>query len=147
MTFVGPLDNLRTSYTSTPPLPPVDIINLLAFGETTEAAQAGSSNLSAEASLARGLSSQLSGQLERLTGVSRLSIDPGIAGDSDNPGASVSLQQRVSKNLLVTIEVDLKAAQSEGIELEYEVTKGWSVGAERDQTGGYSIDVKRTRTF
>src|SRR5581483_7415505 len=34
--LMGPLDRLRTHYVSDPPLPPVDIINLLARGQTTE---------------------------------------------------------------------------------------------------------------
>src|SRR2546421_2968897 len=36
----GPVDHLVTTYTSDPALPPVDIINLLDFGKTTEAAAA-----------------------------------------------------------------------------------------------------------
>src|SRR5262249_46387806 len=34
----GPLDRLRTNYSSDPSLPPADIINLIAFGTTTETA-------------------------------------------------------------------------------------------------------------
>ncbi|MBA3916525.1 MAG: translocation/assembly module TamB domain-containing protein, partial [Acidobacteriales bacterium] len=36
LTILGPVDKLTTSYTSDPPLPPVDIINLIARGQTTE---------------------------------------------------------------------------------------------------------------
>ncbi len=36
MRFQGPSDHLHTEYTSDPALPPSDIINLLAFGKTTE---------------------------------------------------------------------------------------------------------------
>ena len=38
--FQGPIDQLRTQYTSDPSLPSADVINLLAFGRTTEAAAA-----------------------------------------------------------------------------------------------------------
>ena len=37
MRFNGPIDQLRTNYSSDPSLPAADIINLLAFGTTTEA--------------------------------------------------------------------------------------------------------------
>ena len=37
MRFNGPVDQLRTNYSSDPSLPAADIINLLAFGTTTEA--------------------------------------------------------------------------------------------------------------
>ena len=38
--FQGPVDQLKTQYTSDPSLPAADIINLLAFGQTTEASAA-----------------------------------------------------------------------------------------------------------
>src|SRR4029078_10075359 len=37
MLLRGTLDTIRTTYTSEPVLPPSDIINLLVFGQTTEA--------------------------------------------------------------------------------------------------------------
>ena len=36
----GPMDRLRTNYTSEPSLPPADIVHLLAFGKTSEEAAA-----------------------------------------------------------------------------------------------------------
>jgi translocation and assembly module TamB len=38
--FWGPADHLHTNYASDPTLPPADIINLIAFGKTSEAAAA-----------------------------------------------------------------------------------------------------------
>ncbi len=64
MRFQGPLDRLHTEYTSDPALPPADIIHLLAFGTTEEAANASpsqSSALGAEGVVA----SQVSGQITR----------------------------------------------------------------------------------
>ena len=64
--FAGPLDRLRTTYSSDPPLPPVDIINLLAFGKTSAAATTGTSGptaLGAESILAQGLAGKASGQI------------------------------------------------------------------------------------
>ena len=40
MHFWGPADHLHTNYASDPALPPSDIINLIAFGKTSEAASA-----------------------------------------------------------------------------------------------------------
>jgi hypothetical protein len=39
MRFRGTVDQLTTTYTSDPSLPPADIINLLVFGKTVEAAE------------------------------------------------------------------------------------------------------------
>ena len=62
MLLRGNLDRLRTTYTSEPALPPADIINLLVFGRTTEAAEANPTpgNLGAESLIASSVSSQVS---------------------------------------------------------------------------------------
>ena len=74
MRFQGPMDRLHTNYTSDPSLPPADIINLIAFGKTQEAqaAQAQPGNLGAESVLASGVTSQVTGRLEKAVGISHL---------------------------------------------------------------------------
>ena len=59
MLLRGNIDRLRTTYTSEPALPPADIINLLVFGKTTEAAEANPTpgNLGAESLIASTVSS------------------------------------------------------------------------------------------
>src|SRR5207248_4383638 len=49
----GPIDHLHTNYASVPALPPSDIINLLAFGKTSEASAANPTpgNLGAESAV------------------------------------------------------------------------------------------------
>jgi len=150
LNFVGSMENLRTTYTSDPPLPPVDIINLLAFGKIATAGESNGNtppSLGAQSVLVRGLSSQFSGQVERLAGLSHLSIDPTIGGTQQNPGARLAIQQRVTSKLLFTFAMDVASTQSELIQLEYQVSRGWSVRAVRDGNGGYAIDVKRLKTF
>lgn len=149
LNFVGPMANLLTTYTSDPPLPPVDIINLLAFGRVATAEGNGNTrpSLGAESVLARGLSSKVSGQVERLAGISQLSIDPTIGSNQQNPGARLAIQQRVTSKLLFTFAMDVGSTQSELIQLEYQVNRGWSVRGVRDENGGYAIDVKRRKTF
>ena len=150
LNFIGPLENLRTTYTSDPPLPPVDIINLLAFGKIATAGESNGntpSSLGAQSVVARGLSSQVSGQVERLAGLSHLSIDPTIGGNQQNPGARLAIQQRVTSKLLFTFAMDVASTQSEFIQLEYQVNRGWSVRGVRDENGGYAVDVKQRKTF
>ncbi len=78
----GPVERLQTTYTSDPALPPVDIINLIATGKTVESAAANpspspTSAMGAQSLLASGISSQVSGKIAKLAGVSQLQIDPG----------------------------------------------------------------------
>ena len=150
LNFVGPLDRLRTNYTSDPPLPPADIINLVAFGKTSEQAATSPSTpatLGAESVLAQGAASQLSGKLERLTGISQLTIDPLAGNSQSNPGAQVAIQQRVTGNILLTFSTDVTSTQNQAIQVQYQVTKNVSVSALRDQYGGYAADVRIHKAF
>lgn len=145
LTVVGPIDKLRTSYVSDPPLPPVDIINLIARGQTTE--EATPPNLGANSLLAKGLASQASSQVTKLAGLSSLQIDPLLGGDNRNPSARIGLQQRVTKNFLFTFSTDVTSAQNEVIQGEYQLNKRWSVSATRNETGGVAFDGKFHTVF
>jgi translocation and assembly module TamB len=133
----GPIDKLTTAYTSDPPLATADIINLLAQGQTTEeAAAAGQSTDSMIASQATG---QVVGGIQKLAGISSLSIDPLIGGNNANPSARIAVQQRVTKNFLFTFSTDVSQPGSEVVEGDYQINKRWSVNVTRDQVGGVSV--------
>jgi translocation and assembly module TamB len=151
LNLVGPIDRLRTTYTSDPALPSVDIINLLAFGQTTEAAAASPSTpagLGAESLLAQGLSSQVSSQVEKLAGISYLSFNPLLGGNAQKTGAQqLAIQQRVTKNLLFTFGTDITSTQGQTIQVEYQFSRKWSVSVIRDQNGGVAVDARMKKTF
>ncbi|HUO61504.1 MAG TPA: translocation/assembly module TamB domain-containing protein [Candidatus Acidoferrales bacterium] len=150
MRFQGPVDRLQTAYTSDPALPPVDIINLLAFGKTTEAtAQSPStpSTLGAESALASGLSSGVTSRVEKIAGISQLTIDPTLGGNNQNPGARIAVQQRVTGNLFVTYATDLTETQRQQIQVEYRLSRKWSVSGTRDQNGGLGFDARIHKEF
>ena len=141
----GPIDKLQTSYVSDPPLSTVDIINLIARGQTT--GQADTTNLSANSLLAQGVASRLSSGVQKLAGLSSLSIDPLLSGNNGNPSARIALQQRVTKNFIFTFSTDLTQPQSEIVEGDYQLNKRWSVSAARNASGGVSIDGKFHTNF
>jgi translocation and assembly module TamB len=147
----GPVDRLQTTYTSDPALPPVDIINLVALGKTTEAASTTASpttSLGAQSVLASGISSQVSGKIAKLAGVSQLQIDPGIGSDNgQNAGARVAIQQRVTSNLLVTFATDVTSTQRQAIQVEYKLNPKWSVSGTRDQNGGFGLNGRYRKDF
>jgi translocation and assembly module TamB len=150
MRFQGPMEKITTVYTSDPALPPVDIINLLAFGKTTEASAANPSTpgvLGAESVLASGLAGQVTGRVEKLAGISHLSIDPVLGGGGQNPGARVAIQQRVTSNLYVTFATDVTATQRQEVQIQYQINPRWSVSANRDQNGGFGFDARVHKTF
>ncbi len=150
MRFQGPIDHLHTNYTSDPSLPPADIINLIAFGQTQEAqaAQAQPGNLGAESVLASGVTSQVTGRLEKIAGISHLSVDPVLAQNgSQNPGAVVTVQQRVTSKLYVTFSTNVTQTQAQQVLVQYRVNRKWSVSGDRDQNGGFGVDGRYHKDF
>ena len=150
LNFVGPLDRLRTTYSSTPSLPPADIINLLAFGKTQEEQATSPSTpatLGAESLLAQGVSSQVSGKVEKFAGLSQFEIDPVVGGEQTNPGARVALQQHITGNLVFSFSTDLSSTQQEVIGLEYQTKRKMKIAVVRDEYGGYALNLRFHKDF
>src|SRR5215472_4762201 len=147
LTFLGPLDKMQTSYVSDPPLPTADIINLIARGQTTQQAAASPSNLGASSLLAQGAASQVSSGVQKLAGLSSLSIDPTLGGNNSNPGARVAMQKRITSSLLFTFATDVTSTQREIIQGEYKFNKKWSASVTRDENGGFAVDGKYHKRY
>ena len=129
-------------------MPPADIINLLAFGKTTEASAASPNppgTLGAESAIASAVTGQVTNRLEKIAGISHLSIDPTLAGSGtgaqQNPGAVVTIQQRVTSQIYVTFSTDVTATQSQVVQMEYRVSPRLA-SATRDQNGGFAVDTR-----
>jgi translocation and assembly module TamB len=144
MHFWGPADHMHTNYASDPALPPSDIINLIAFGKTSEAAAANPTPpgaLGAQSLIASQVSNQITNRVEKLAGISQLSIDPVLGSTQQSPGARVAIQQRVTSKVFVTFSTDVTSTEREIIKLEYQVNRRTSFNAVRDQNGGFSFET------
>ncbi len=153
LNFSGQASKMSLSYRSDPPLPPNDIITLLAMGQTSSevttrtggVTQPGSSG--ASALLSEAISSQLGGRVERLFGITRFRVDPGLAGlgtsgSGQNAAARVTVEQQVTPTLTVTYVSNVSSTQQQVIQVEYNVTRTISLVGLRDQNGTFGIDIK-----
>ncbi|HUI50655.1 MAG TPA: translocation/assembly module TamB domain-containing protein [Terriglobales bacterium] len=161
LNFSGQASKMSLSYRSDPPLPGNDIITLLAMGQTASEAtmRAGATgqtgpggNTGATALLSEAISSQLGGRVERLFGITRFRVDPGLAGVSStgsgqNVAARVTVEQQVTPNLTVTYVSNVSSTQQQVIQIEYNVTRNISVVALRDQNGTFGMDIKIKKRF
>ncbi len=149
--FRGPADQLRTQYSSDPALPPADIINLLAFGETTEASAANATpmNQQAEDLVASQVSSEVTSRVSKAEGISQLSISPVLAGGTaaGPPGANLTIQQRVTGNLFVNFSTNVATTQGQTIQGQYQVSPRVTVSATRDPNGGFAVDTLIKKSF
>jgi hypothetical protein len=139
------LDKLTTSYVSDPPLATADVINLVARGKTTQ--ESAASSQSTDSMIASQAASKLSSSVQKLAGLSSLSIDPTIGGNGQNPSARIAIQQRVTKSLLFTFSTDVSQPGSEVVQGEYQINRRWSVSVQRDELGGVSVDGKYHSRF
>jgi len=149
--FNGPVDQLRTNYSSDPALPSADIINLLAFGQTTEASAntTTTGSQAAQSLIASQVSSQITSRVSKIAGISQLSINPVLAsgGSQSSTGANITIQQRVTSNLFVTFTSNLSSSQTETIQGQYQLTPKVAISLTRDQNGGFAVDTLIKKTW
>ena len=163
LNFSGTASKLSLSYRSDPPLPGNDIITLLALGQTSSEStmrggatgqSGGAGSSGAAALLSEAISSQLGGRVERLFGVTRFRVDPGLAGvgttgsgSGQNVAARVTVEQQVTRDLSVTYVSNVSSTQEQVIQIEYNLNRNISVVALRDQNGTFGVDIKIKKRF
>ncbi len=158
LNFNGPASKLTLAYRSDPPLPANDIITLLALGQTSSEATARSGGTSqsgtagASAILSEAISSQLGGRLERLFGITRFRVDPGLAGvgstgSQQSAASRITVEQQIARNLTITYVSNVSSTQQQVIQVEYNVDRNVSIVGLRDQNGTFGIDIKIKKRF
>jgi len=155
----GPMEKLKLTYHSDPPLEFPQIISLLASGkqpatdpvlaehqpppEQQNIEQAGVSTLFGQA-----IANPVSGRLQRLFGVSKLSIDPQIVGStSNNPQATLTLQQQVTQSITFTYIQDVSQSTPAAIRIEWAINPHLSAVAQRDIYGEFALDFFYKKRF
>ena len=122
----GPMNNLKLSYQSDPPLEFQDIVGLLVVSGkrpvtsdpnivATEPAplQQSLGQMGETAIVTQAVASPLSSRLQRVFGVNQLRIDPTFASGSALPQTRLSLQQQVANSITFTYTQDLSQSNSE----------------------------------
>jgi translocation and assembly module TamB len=152
--FTGPASRLTLAYRSDPPLPSSDIIELLALGQTGEESAARSATgqtlgVGASTLLSEAISSQLGGRVQRLFGISHFGVGPSVAGlnTQQNTIASVTIEQQITRGLVITYITDITTTQYQVIQIEYSINREFSVIALRDENGTFGLDVVRKTRF
>jgi translocation and assembly module TamB len=149
----GPFDRLKIAYRSDPPLPTEDIVSLLAFGyaRQQESMSTGTthpvSTVGASALLSEALSTQVSGRIQRLFGVSRIKIDPNIGGVGTTGGARITVEQQMTRDLTLTYVTNTSSSQQRLIQFEWAATEKVSVLGARDQNGIFAMEFRFRQRF
>jgi translocation and assembly module TamB len=158
LTVSGPLDRLKLSYRSDPPLRFDEIVALLATGAppTTDpvlaayqpaAPQQSLQQQGLSALLGQSVANPVAGNLQRLFGVTSVSINPLIAGTTNTPQATLTVQQRITQDITFTYQQDTAAANPLTIRMEWAIDSRWSVVAQRDIYGELDLNFYYKRRF
>jgi translocation and assembly module TamB len=145
----GLLDRLNPEFSSSPPLPPEDVLALLALGESFKRTYQydRSTRLSTTSLLSFQLSEEAKRRTSGLFSLDRFRIDPFIMGSSAEMTARLTLGKRVTKNLFVMYSTNLTSQREEITRIEWELMGDLSVVSTRDEIGRVSIVVKIHKRF
>ncbi len=147
----GPLDRVKIAYRSDPPLPSADILSLLALGYSSQergtatGARGSVSTTGASALLSEALSSQASGRLRQLFGVSRIKVDPNPSGLPNVAGARITVEQQVTRDLTLTYVTNTATSQQRVVQFEWALSEKVSLIGLRDQNGIFGLELKFRR--
>ena len=144
----GPMENLKLSYHSDPPLTFQQIVQLLATNTTpadpTIAAhqpvppQQSLSQMGESALLGQAIANPLASRVQRVFGLSQFKIDPSVSG-SGQPTARVTLQQQIANNVTFTYITDVTQTNSVIARVQWDMTPKFSAVALRDYNGNVSL--------
>jgi translocation and assembly module TamB len=154
----GPIDDMKLNYTSDPPLQFQEIVELLAAGKTPTSDPTILANQPADppqtftqmgesAVVSKALADPVGSRLQRVFGVSQLSVDPVFTSGSDLPQARVTLQQRISSNMTFTYVTALNAPNTQIVRAEWMLNQQWAALATRDENGILSVRLTYKKQF
>ncbi|HZT36552.1 MAG TPA: translocation/assembly module TamB domain-containing protein [Bryobacteraceae bacterium] len=154
----GPVDNMKLTYHSDPPLQFQELVALLATGRTPTSDPTLLANqpstppqsfqqMGESAIVSQAIANPLSNRLERVFGVSQLKIDPTFVSGSELPQARLTLQQQITSNLTFTYITNLQQSNDLIIRIEWALSPRWSAIATREENGMFGIDFFYKRRF
>jgi hypothetical protein len=147
--LTGLIDRLRPEFSSSPPLPPEDVLALLALGESFKRTYSydTSSRLSTGSLLSFELAEETKKRAERLFSLDRFRIDPFVLGASTEMTARLTVGKKISRNVMLLYSTNLTTQREEIVRMEWEFGESFSLVGMRDERGRISIDAKIRKRF
>ncbi|MCI0721262.1 MAG: translocation/assembly module TamB domain-containing protein [Acidobacteria bacterium] len=155
LTISGTAGKFRADLRSDPPLPTVDLFNLVSSGGAgarpgaasyrpyaTSGRQQDNSTAAASALLSEGLSLKVGSGVKRLFGLDRFRVDPFLVGNERDPSARVTFGQQITKDFSITYSTSVSSNEQQIILIEYRLNDSTSVIASRDAEGSFGLDVR-----
>jgi translocation and assembly module TamB len=146
----GPIDNLKLSYRSDPPLTFEQIVSLLATNTTPNdpsiaahqpaAVQQSVAQMGESAVLGQAVANPIASRVKRVFGLSQFKVDPAFTGNGGIPTARVTLQEQIASNITFTYINDVSQPNAQIVRVEWALTPKFSAVALRDYNGVVSLE-------
>jgi translocation and assembly module TamB len=149
VTLTGLATQLRPEFSSSPPLPPEEVLTLLALGESfrrtyrTES----STQLSTASLVSFQLTEPAQKTAEKLFSLERLRIDPFLMGSSAEMTARLTVGKNIASNFSIYYSTNLTRQTEEIIRIEWDLSNEFSLVGTRNEFGRVSFDFKIRRRF
>jgi hypothetical protein len=160
LSMSGPVSRLKPEFSSSPPLPPEEILSLLALGESFRRMYYSySGDRSTALNTASLLTYQIADLAKRRTGglfsLDRFRIDPYVPETGPGGiGARITVGKKISNNLLVLYSTILANSsvrneidESPIFRMEWDISRRFSLVGGRDDRGRLGFDVKFRKRF
>lgn len=145
----GLVDSLKPEFTSSPPLPPEDVLALLALGEAFRRTYSydTTTRLSTASLLSFQIADQAQKRAEGLFSLARFRVDPFVMGSSSEMSARLTVGRQLSRNLSILYSTNLTTQREEIVRMEWEISSDFSLVGMRNEWGRISFDVKVRKRF
>jgi len=149
LSLTGLASQLKPEFTSSPPLPPEDVLALLALGEafrrpysTETSSQIGTASL-----LSFQLTEEAQRRAEKLFSLDRFRIDPFLMGTTAEMTARLTIGKKISRDFFIYYSTNLTRQMEEIIRLEWDLGNEFSLVGTRNELGRVSLDFKIRKRF
>jgi hypothetical protein len=149
LSLAGFIDQLNPELSSSPPLPPEDVLALLAVGEAFKRTYSydTATQLSTASLLSIQLSEEAEKRAEKLFSIDRFRITPFILGSSAEMTARLTIGKKIARDFSILYSTNLTTQREELARIEWELTDDFSIVGMRDEEGRLSLDVKVHKRF
>ncbi len=140
----GLLSSLQTHLSSSPPLPPQELLSLIALGESfrkTPSAEI-SYELGTASIISQKLAERVGKKAREFLGLTRLSVSPYLLSGSTEPIARLTVEKAITDKLSVVYSTNLSSYKQDIILMEYKLNPELYLILVRNEKGNFVFDIK-----
>lgn len=154
LSLSGTRQRLETSLRSNPPLPELDVLSLLAAGDTSDSFErrptglegAAASSVAAHDFLYGQASALIEQRFLTLFGIDRFRVNP-LRGSDALSRARLTVGKRLSKDVVVTYSIDPSTSDESVLEVEWQINDHLVLVVTQNGDGTYAADARLEQSF